>query len=466
MHGHKLLSTIMIGGTLLFTGTGIQAETLQEAINGMLQSNPEVRSVAYNRLGRDQEVRQAKSGYFPTLEASAGIGYQDVQEPLDDTLYPQQYTLSLRQNVFAGLSTLNEVDRQKSRVRSAAYRLQGTSENSALRTSEVYLNVLRRQELLRLSEENLDTHLRIADQIKMRSDSGVASKADSDQVAGRVSLAQSNVIATRTNLIDAHSNYLSVVGHLPTDLQKPAPVDKFFPASLKDAEEAAVKQHPTLKSANADLVARQQQYDVAKAPYFPVVDIEVDQNWTEDLDTDGKDASLIAMVRLRYNLFHGFRDEARRAETAHLISEAREIRNNTNRQVVESMRLSWMAFQAAQERIKFLEQRVASTTETAASYTKQFNLGKRTLLDVLDTEAEVIDAKQSLVEASYTGLYAGYRVLNGLGMLVKSFDLQWPKESQVEDEEKDQDREQKDSKVNISSEIRTFENRDGYLSAS
>lgn len=466
MHGHKLLSTIMIGGTLLFTGTGIQAETLQEAINGMLQSNPEVRSVAYNRLGRDQEVRQAKSGYFPTLEASAGIGYQDVQEPLDDTLYPQQYILSLRQNVFAGLSTLNEVDRQKSRVRSAAYRLQGTSENSALRTSEVYLNVLRRQELLRLSEENLDTHLRIADQIKMRSDSGVASKADSDQVAGRVSLAQSNVIATRTNLIDAHSNYLSIVGHLPTDLQKPVPVDKFLPASLKDAEDAAVKQHPTLKSANADLVARQQQYDVAKAPYLPVVDIEVDQNWTEDLDTDGKDASLIAMVRLRYNLFHGFRDEARRAETAHLISEAREIRNNTNRQVVESMRLSWMAFQAAQERIKFLEQRVASTTETAASYTKQFNLGKRTLLDVLDTEAEVIDAKQSLVDASYTGMYAGYRILNGLGMLVKSFDLQWPKESQVEDEEKDQDREQKDSKVNISSEIHTFENRDGYLSAS
>lgn len=466
MHGHKLLSTILIGGTLLFTGTSIQAETLQEAINGMLQSNPEVRSVVYNRLGRDQEVRQAKSGYFPTLEASAGIGYQDVQEPLDDTLYPQQYTLSLRQNVFAGLSTLNEVDRQKSRVRSAAYRLQGTSENSALRTSEVYLNVLRRQELLRLSEENLDTHLRIADQIKMRSDSGVASKADSDQVSGRVSLAQSNVIATRTNLIDAHSNYLSVVGHLPTNLQKPAPVDKFLPASLKDAEEAAVKQHPTLKSANADLVARQQQYDVAKAPYLPVVDIEVDQNWEEDLDTDGKDASLIAMVRLRYNLFHGFRDEARRAETAHLISEAREIRNNTNRQVVESIRLSWMAFQAAQERIKFLEQRVASTTETAASYTKQFNLGKRTLLDVLDTEAEVIDAKQSLVEASYTGLYAGYRVLNGLGMLVKSFDLQWPKESQVEDEEKDQDKEQKDSKVNISSEIRTFENRDSYLSAS
>jgi adhesin transport system outer membrane protein len=464
MQWSKLLSTTILGTTLLSAGNSLEAETLQEAINGMLQTNPEVRSVAYNRLGRDEEVKQAKSGYLPTLEFSAGYGIQDVQEPVDETLYPKQYTLSLRQNVFAGLATINEVDRQHARVRSAAYRLQGTSENTALRTSEVFLNVLRRQELLRLAEENLNTHLRIADQIKMRSDSGVASKADSDQVSGRVSLAQANVVVTKTNLVDAHSNYLSVVGHLPTELQKPTPPDKILPASLQEAEEMALKQHPTLKSATSDLEARQNQYDVAKAPFMPIIDLEVDQNWEEDLDTDGKDNTLIAMVKLRYNLFHGFKDQARRAETAHLINEAREIRNSTHRQVVESIRLSWMAYQAVQERIKYLEQRVASTTETAASYTKQFNLGKRTLLDVLDTEAEVIDAKQALVEASYDGMYAQYRILSGLGQLIKSFELQWPKESQVDGDDKEQ--QTKESKVKVSSEIRTFEDKANYLSAS
>jgi outer membrane protein, adhesin transport system len=423
-----------------------------------------VRSVVYNKLGREEEVKQARSGYLPTLGFTAGYGIQEVQEPADETLYPQQYTLSLRQNVFAGLSTMNEVDRQKSRVLSGAYRIQGTAENIALRTSEVYLNVLRRQELLRLAEENLDTHLRIADQIKMRSESGVASKADSDQVSGRVSLAQSNVIVTKTNLIDAESNYLSVVGRLPANLQKPAAPVKLVPTSIQEAEEEALKVHPTLKSANSDLQARHLQYDVAKAPYLPIIDVEVDQHWEEDFETEGKDASLVAMVKLRYNLFNGLKDQARRAETAHLISEAREIRNGTHRQVVESMRLSWMAHQAAQERIKHLEQRVASTTETADSYTKQFNLGKRTLLDVLDTEAEVIDAKQALVEATYDGMYAQYRVLNGLGQLVKSFDLQWPEESRVDEE--DEKAASRDTKVNVSSEIQTFENKDSFLSAS
>ena len=465
MKWSKAISTAVIGGALVLAGNNIQAETLKEALDTMLQTHPDVRSGAYNTLGRQEEVRQARSGYMPTLDFSAGVGIEDVQEPNSDTLYPTQYTLSLRQNVFTGLATMNEVDRQEARVRSGAYRLQGTSENTGLRTAQVYLNVLRRQELARLSEENRDNHLRIADQIKMRSDSGVASKSDSDQVSGRVSLAESNVVVTKTNLIDAHSNYLAVIGHLPKDLEKPAPPDKLIPPSMEKAIEDAIKNHPTLKSANADLDARQEQYEVAKAPYLPVVDIEVDQNWTEDLDTEGKDYTLIGMVRLRYNLFHGLRDDARKAETVQLISEAREIRNNTQRQVEESMRLSWMAYQAVQDRIKYLEQRVTSTQETAESYLKQFNLGKRTLLDVLDTEAEVIDAKQALVDARYDGLYSQYRILNGLGSLVKSFDLQWPKESQVEEDKKEDEKKKNAGKVKVGSEIHKYNNMKTYLAS-
>lgn len=470
----KVVSTAMIGGAIALTASSIQAETLREAIDAILQTHPEVRSNAYNTLGRQEEVKQARSGYFPTLDFSAGYGVQDIQEPINDTLYPELYQLSLRQNVFTGLATMNEVDRQKARVRSGAYRLQGTSENTALRTTQVYLNVLRRQDLVRLAEENRDTHLRIADQIGMRSDSGVASKSDSDQVAGRVSLAQANVVVTQTNLVDAQSNYLAVVGHLPNDLQKPVPPDALLPASIEEATDAAIKQHPTLKSANADFEARQEQDEVAKAPYYPIVDIEVDQNWNEDFDLEGKDYTTVALVRLRYNFFRGFKDNARKAETTQLVSEAREIRNNTHRQVVESMRLSWMAYQAVKDRINYLEQRVASTQDTAESYTKQFNLGKRTLLDVLDTEAEVIDAKQALVEARYDGLYAEYRILNGLGQLVKAFDLQWPKESEVDEDDNNNKskedtrkaRKESESKVKVGSEIHTFENLNSYLQAS
>ncbi len=436
MRWEKLVSTTVIGGALLFCGSQVQSETLQEAVSTMLQTNPEVRSSAYNRLGRDEEVRQARAGYLPEVNVTAGYGIQNIQEPVKDERSAQEVVLGLRQNIFTGFATKNEVERQKARVNSQAYSLQSTSENIALRTTEVYLNVLRQQEFLRLAEENLGAHLRITDQINLRSDAGVASTSDSDQAAGRASLAQANVVATKANLIDAETNYLAVVGHLPTDLTEPTISENQLPASLADAEAAAVKMHPTLKSAHADLEARQEQYEVARAPYLPIIDLEVDQRWDKDIDREGSDERIIAMIRLRYNFFRGFRDDARKAETVQLISEAREIKNNTHRQVVESIRLSWMAYQAVKDQIKYLEQRVDSITGTADSYTKQFSLGKRTLLDVLDTEAEVIDAKRSLVEARYDLLHAQYRILNGLGQLVKSFNQEWPKESQVNESNK------------------------------
>lgn len=429
------------------------AETIQQAIDHMLQTNPEIRAVAYNRLGRDEEVRRARSDYFPSLDFEVGYGYQDIQEPIEDELDPTLLRLTLRQNIFRGLATMNEIDRHEARVLSAAFQLQGTSENVALRGSQVYLNVLRSNELVKLAEQNLETHLRISDQIKLRSESGVSSKADSDQVAGRVSLAQSNVIITRTNQLDSQSTYLSVVGHMPTDLIKPGSVEHLLPPTIEEAERLAIKNHPTLKSATADLIAREEQSEVASSSYYPVIDLELDQQWDEDLDNEGKDYQFLAMVRLRYNLFRGFRDQARKAETVHLINEAREIRNSTNRQVVESTRLSWMSYQAVLDRINYLKDRVASTTDTARSYTKQFNLGKRSLLDVLDTEAEVVNAKRDLLNAQYDGLYSQFRILNGMGRLVASLQGEWPVESQVPEDTEE-------AEIRLDGQVETLETFD------
>jgi adhesin transport system outer membrane protein len=423
----------LVSGALVVGGSIAQGETLNEAVSEVLSTNPEIQTVSYNRMAREQEVKQAFSGYLPKVDFTGGIGTYDIQEPDadPDNFTPKEMTLSLRQNVFTGMATMNEVDRQEARVRSAGYSLQTTADSIALKTARAYLDVLRNQELHNLAQENLLSHQRIADQISLRSDSGVASQADKDQVRGRVSLAQSNVVVTKTNLIDSQSNYLSVVGHLPGELQQPAVADDSMPTSMDEAEQMAVAGHPALKAAEADLEARREQHSVAKSPFLPVVDIEVDQNWDKDVDgIEGRQENLTAMIRLRYNLFHGFKDNARKNETALLINEAQEIKNNTNRQVVESIRLSWMAYQAVVERLDYLRQHVQSSSATADAYKKQFDLGKRTLLDVLDTEAELINAKKDMVNATYDGLYAQYRILNGIGTLVPSMGLPWPEGSE------------------------------------
>jgi adhesin transport system outer membrane protein len=438
------IATAVLG--VFAAGGGVtRAETLEEAVAYTINTNPDVRAGAYNRLARDQEVRQAFSAYYPTFNVIGGIGYMDAEKPVDDTFDPKELTLSLRQNVFTGLATRNEVDRQESRVRSQAYRVRSISDNTALRTAEVYLEVLRNQELHALAQENLATHERIADQIKLRSESGLDRKSDIEQVSSRLNLAKSNVVITETNLIDAQTNYLAVVGHLPENLSRPELPDSMMPMSLEEAEQMAISSHPSLQGAVADLDARKSQAKVAKAPFWPVVDIEVDKNWAEETSYSFEEQDdFIAMLRLRYNLFNGFSDQARKIETKHLVSEALETRNNTHRQVIEGIRLSWMAYKSVQNRLQYLQERVANAQATANSYMKQWNIGQRTLLDVLDTEAEQIDAKRDLLEAEYDGFYAQYRIMNSMGKLIQSLGLQWPEEAMLDEENQDMMEEEAD----------------------
>lgn len=422
---------IFVAGILMSGVSVAKAETLQDAVKFMLQSNPEVRAQSYNRMARDKEVRQAKAGYLPTIDVAVSAGLDRQHEPSFNTSWPASTTVSVRQNVFRFFGTQSEVERQEARVRSQAYLLHSTAENKALLASKTYLDVLRNKELLDLAQENLTNHRRIFDQVKLRSESGVDRRADFDQVMGRTALAQSNVVAAQTNLMDSATEYLAVVGHLPGELTRPEPVVSALPKSIEDAEQSAIKSHPTLKSAKADLDARQAQHEAAKSQLYPVLDVALDYKWKKDVDVSGRREDFLAMATISFNIFNGGWNRARLGQTAYEIHEAAEISENTKRQTIQSIRLSWEAHKAANERLVFLADYVKASGQTADAFAAQWNIGRRSMFDLLDTQAEYINAKASVVNAKYDKMYSEYRLLNGMSQLIPSLGLQLPDQSLV-----------------------------------
>ena len=427
----SFLTVLAVG--VLVTGAGVvQAETLQDAVSFMLKSNPDVRAQSYNRMAREKEVRQAKAGYLPTIDVSVSAGLDRQHEPFYDTLWPNSSTVSVRQNVFRFFGTQSEVERQEARVRSQGYLLHGTVENNALLTSKLFLNVLRNQELFDLAQENLTNHRRILDQVKLRSESGVDRRADFDQVMGRVALAQSNVVSAQANLTDSNSDYQATIGHMPGNLVKPEPVGSALPKSMEEAEQLAVQNNPTLMSAKADVEARDAQHATAKSLFYPSLDVALDYKWRKDTDNiPGRREDYLAMATISFNILNGGFNKARLEQTTYEIYEAQEIYESTKRQTVQSMRLSWDASKSATERVAFLEDYVKAAGQTADAFTAQWNIGRRTMFDLLDTQAEYINAKASLANARYDKMYSDYRILNGMSQLVPYLGLQLPDQSLV-----------------------------------
>ena len=423
---------------LVFFLTGaldVRGETLQEAVKSVIQNNPDVSSAAYNKLAREQEVQQAMSDFYPKVDTALSAGYVDQNHPYHDNNHPNSATVRLSQNLFRGGATLSETNRQKSRVASQAYLLQGTSENTALLTCKVYLDYLKALEQHELAKENLMIHLRFFDQIKLRSQAGVDRGVDFEQIKARLALAKSNLVVTQAHIENAKADYLAVVGYLPVDLVKPEPAYALIPATLPEAEKQALDNHPTLKSAKADVEARQYQMKTAKGLVYPSLDVNAEYTWGDEISGpfgySNYQDYFQAYATLNFNIFNGLNNKARIKETKYLINEAEKIAQKTEWQTIHAIRLSYEQYRADQRRINELEQYVDATGKTADAYIAQWSIGRRTLFDVIDSSAEKITAKNDLIRAQYEKMFDAYRILNDIGKLVHSLDLTWPVESRI-----------------------------------
>lgn len=418
---YSVLFCAMVGALASMPAT---AQSLTEAVDQTIKTNPDVLIDANRRLSIDEVVNQAKGGYRPKIDLSLGIGREwsenTTTRPGSDNLTRRESALTLSQMLYDGFGTKSEVERHTARVQSAAHKLAGTSEQVGLRAVETYLEVLRRQELLALTQGNLSAHERTFEQIKLRADSGVGRKADLEQAQARLALSQANLASAQANLREASINYQRVVGTQPLDLSRPA-IPEGLPASMDDAVQTAVANHPILRSAKADIDATHAQTRAAESLLRPRVDLELGTSWNDNLDgVDYKNNDAYAMLRMRWNLYRGGSDKARIAETRIQTLEATEVMNRTQREVEESTRLSWNALETSLDRLPKLKAHAESTELTRDAYGKQFNIGQRTLLDLLDSENELYTARANYVDGQFIEMFARYRLLADEGRLIET----------------------------------------------
>lgn len=402
----------------------VSAQTLEQAVSLTLASNPELKSAFNQYKSRLADSNASSGAYLPKLDLDAGIGYEGIN-PASSTGNPdtemtrKDATLTLSQLIWDGSATLNDMDRTAAEAESDRYQLLADASNKALEVTDVYLEATKAYEVLVLSEKNLATHKRIYSDIKKRADSGVGSIADVTQVEARIAKAMGNLLAAQNNLFDTHTEFRRLVGQEPLGLTFPRADSDAIPYTIDDALNKAFKQHPVIKVAQTDVDAARFQYKQSKAPYYPTISFEASQSWYDDAaGNEGSSDELTAMVRLRYNLFNGGSDNDQSESAAYQLNKAKDLRENTFRSVEEGLKLSWSALDLTLQQKEFLSDHVDSTSQTVVSYRKQYLIGQRTLLDLLNTENELFEARKDYLDAKYAEQYAKYRVMNATGNLL------------------------------------------------
>lgn len=420
----------------ILTSSSALADTLYEAVQHGMIANPDVLSNTAKGLAAKQAIDKAKGGYFPTIDVNTGFGRERSLNPttaaIDDTriaiLNRTESAVELRQNLFAGGGIVNEVKRNLYITEAQRWKTQGVAEDLALEITKDYLAVLMHQRLYAYSISNLQAHKSVFKMIKERSDAGISREAELDQAVARLALAESNKISAQANLQEAKINYARVVGKWPENLTWPhIPTAKELPGNLTKALEKGLDNHPTVKSSYADIKQAKSQYKVARAAYYPKVDLILSSSKNRNLSgLLGPNNADLAAVRMNYNAFRGGADLARIKETAYQVQEAYEIKNRSLLQLKEALRLSWNAYTSAALRLRPLKTHVSASKRTRIAYQDEFKVGKRTLLDLLDSQNEYYQSEIELAHGENDEMLSRFRILNGMGNLLRYLKLRLP----------------------------------------
>ncbi|MEO5362310.1 MAG: TolC family outer membrane protein [Magnetococcus sp. DMHC-8] len=409
--------------------------TLREATELAVKTYPDVQAAEEYGKALDQKVQQSLAGYLPRMDFTAGYGPEKSDNSTTRgvntaagnpnahwlTMKRGEMNLLVKQNVFDGFDVRTKVAQAKAQLESARARLDLTIENVALMAVNAYVDLVMKHIQLELIKDNVLLHQRIMAKVQQKFEGGAGPEADVNQAKSRTFLASANHASNQTAYKNAQAKFTEIVGLPPLkeqEMLRPLVPEKLLPKSVEEAVEAALRDNAELEAGRANVTAADASLANAKAAMYPKLDLELSA--ANNANVGGSEQhgqSAAAMLKMNYNAFSGGADVARIQEQRNMLEQARKNLEKSQRTLDETTREAWNKLTMAQNRIGFLRQHYEVSKRVTASYHDQFKMGKRTLLDVLNSENELFAAKNGLLFEELAYIKGAYELFAKMGML-------------------------------------------------
>ncbi len=398
-----------------------QVTTLKSVVEKAVLTNPEVLQRWHAYKAAQGERDAAYGGYLPKLDLSASKGRDHRSDPILEKHYTRDSTtLTLTQMLYDGFATRNEIRRVDHTLLVRMFELKESSENAALEAARAFFDVLRYRKLVFLAEENYVRHRSVYDQIQKKVQSGVGRRVDLEQAAGRLALAEANLLTETSNLHDVSARYMRVIGGQPAkEMESLVNISGDIPKDMAEALSTAQRGNPTLLASIENVRAALAAARFRDAAYQPRLDLRLKRDTGHNLNGyNGLHGTSTAEVVLNWNLFNGLSDLGRSRQYAEQHNVAKDVRDKTCRDIRQTVAIAYNDTRKLNEQLGYLDQHQLSIEKARDAYRKQFDIGQRTLLDLLDSENELFQAKRAYSNAEHDLAIAYARTHAGLGRLL------------------------------------------------
>ncbi len=414
--------------------TDTHALSLKETVQHTVTTNPTIGSTQADRRATGYVLRQAQSRLLPQVDVNAEFGQQRTDKsgvaPPVNRIWRnnRQATLTVRQILFDGWNRANDIYKNAARVDASAWRVMENSEALSLDAVEAYIDVWRHQQLLGIARENVERHQNILGRVRDRQEGGKAARSEVDQTQERLLAAQAVMEEVRQAWLEAVAKFRRVVGLQPKGIRTVSYPGR-LPRTVQAARDRALANSPIIRAARADVDAAGFDADQVESEYMPEVSVEGSATWGSDLDgATGKNNDLTGQLVLSWNLFNGFSTTNRYRELSERRNQAMMEHHARVREVTEAIERTWAAYTIGHNRVVLFSEQVTKAKQVVAAYKQEYELSKRSLLDLLDSENALFSSQFQLISVSAVRTFSAYQLLATMGGLLHSLGIAPPTE--------------------------------------
>ncbi|QJE72907.1 TolC family outer membrane protein [Aerophototrophica crusticola] len=416
----------------LAVGLGLspaRAQSLQDALAQAYTGNPTLEAARAQLRATDELVPQARSGYLPTLNAEADISRSWVDQKGGDTAVVARTSksvgLTASQPIYRGGRTGAGVNRAENVVQAQRASLLSTEQSVLLDAATAYFDVVQNQAVLDLNVNNEQVLRRQLEASNDRFRVGEITRTDVSQSEARLAGATSSRIQAEGLLNASRATFARLVGIVPQKLSQPAPTFT-LPSTMDETIALAEANNPAVVAAKYSEKASDAAVDVVTGELLPTVSLnaQAGRDWGSSSAGAGRrdvpvDSAAIT-ARVTIPLYEAGNTTSRVREAKQTARQRRIEVDEAARQSRENAIRAWEGLVTARATIKSRQAQVRSSEIALEGVRQEATVGSRTVLDVLDQEQELLDARVNLVRAQRDELVAAFQVLAATGQLTAS----------------------------------------------
>lgn len=442
MQRSQILKALCVATAIVAIPSGLRSERieLKNAVETAMQTHPEINQAAENRTAIEFEREQAQGLFLPRISVEGSVGIRRLENATrrslgiaNKELYPMEAGLRLEQVLFDGGSRSSEVKRQAARTDGAAFRVEERAQFVALQVSRQYLDYMLQQRIVAASEDNIGFHDRLVGDLREGVTKGSISIADQQQAEERQSAARARLTEANQDMVNTAASFRTLTGlDLIDGATLPPSLGESIPASLEESIERARNQNPRVREAQADLDAAHAMVRKAKADTVPTLSLEGNARIGDDIDGfRGETNDVQGGLVLRWDIFNG---GIKRAKIQEMYRRERETQfrlDQMAREAEEDVRVAWNAWDSQGKLVKELDAQSKVSDDLLRSYRAQFNVGRRSLLDVLDAQNTRYNVQVRAETARFAQFFAEFKLLAAQNALLQAMQITPPKAAEA-----------------------------------